>query len=215
MNEQLKIIEMFTSIQGESSYSGRPCFFIRLAGCNLNCSYCDTQFAKSAEDGEDYSIHELLAKAKESGVSLVEITGGEPLMQKAVPELCSKLLESDFKVLIETNGSLRISQLPEDVIKILDCKCPSSRESEKMDLSNFADLTEKDEVKFVISDRQDYEYACYKIHQHDLSSQVGNILFSPIMEPDVLAEWILADKLDVRFQLQLHKVIWDPDERGR
>lgn len=218
-NNIMKITELFTSIQGESSYAGRPCFFIRLAGCNLNCSYCDTEFAKSADSGKDISIESILERAKNANVATVEITGGEPLLHDEVPLLCRGLLEAGFRVLIETNGSLPIAKLPEKVIRIVDCKCPSSGESERMDFANFAELNPCDEVKFVIADREDYEYACEVIAKYELNSKVDNILFSPVaselFSPAELAEWILEDKLDVRLQLQLHKVIWDPNERER
>jgi 7-carboxy-7-deazaguanine synthase len=219
MNEQLKIIEMFTSIQGESSYAGRPCFFIRLAGCNLNCSYCDTEFAKSADDGDESDIDTIVAKAESADVPYVEITGGEPLLQKNVSKLCQKLFDAGFEVLMETNGSLPISQLPYDVIKIIDCKCPSSGEMDSMDFANFADISPEDEIKFVISDREDYEYVCSIIEEYGLDNKVNNILLSPVQSESftaaMLSEWILEDKLEVRLQLQLHKIIWDPEERGR
>ena len=215
----MKIIEIFTSIQGESSYAGRPCFFIRLAGCNLNCSYCDTEFAKSAEVGEEVALSEIIEKAKDANVATVEITGGEPLLQREVPELCQGLIDAGFRVLIETNGSMSISQLPQEVIKIVDCKCPSSGESEMMDFANFAELKYDDEVKFVVANREDYDYACRVIDKYALISRIDNILISPVCSEHFsaaeLAEWILEDKLDVRLQLQLHKVIWDPEERER
>lgn len=219
METKLIISELFCSIQGESSYAGLPCFFIRLAGCNLDCVYCDTEYAKSAEDGEKSTISEILEKVNAAGIPLVEITGGEPLLQEGVNELCQKLLAEKFQVLIETNGSLSISLLSKEVIKIIDCKCPASGEADKMDLANFALLTKKDEVKFVISDREDYEYAVKVIREHELTEKVDNILLSPNFSnpglPEQLAEWILEDKLNVRMQLQLHKRIWDPEERGR
>ena len=219
MQEKLKIAEMFTSLQGESSYAGIPCFFIRLAGCNLNCSYCDTEFAKIADNSQGYSIDDLLEKAKSSGVKLVEITGGEPLLQGGVPELCRALIDAGHHVLIETNGSLRISQLPSEVVRIVDCKCPSSGEAVSMEFANFADLNRSDEVKFVVANREDYDYARVVIEKYTLNSKIDNILFSPVaselFSAAKLAEWILEDQLDVRLQIQLHKIIWDPEERER
>jgi 7-carboxy-7-deazaguanine synthase len=215
----MKIIEMFKSIQGESSYAGIPCFFIRLAGCNLNCSYCDTEYAKTADGADEYSIEDILTETKKAGVSLVEITGGEPLLQNGVIDLSGRLLLAGYTVLIETNGSLPTLPLPGEVVRIIDCKCPSSGEAERMEFANFANLAPLDEIKFVIADRNDYDYACGIIRKYDLNSKVNNILFSPIpsdkFSPALLGEWILEDNLNVRLQLQLHKIIWDPEERGR
>lgn len=219
MTAKLKISEYFTSIQGESTYSGMPCFFIRLAGCNLDCSYCDTEYARNTEDGAEYSIAKIVAKAQETGIPLVEITGGEPLLQEGVKELCRQLLDEKFQVLIETNGSISIAALPREVIKILDCKCPSSGEANKMDFGNFQYLSRGDEIKFVVADREDYNYAVEIIRKYDLNRKVDNILVSPeLSNPCIAAEiakWILEDRLPVRMQLQLHKIIWDPEERGR
>ena len=215
----MKIVEMFTSIQGESSYAGRPCFFIRTAGCNLNCSYCDTEYAKSADAGKFFSIENLIEEAKTANAAIVEITGGEPLLQEGIEDLCRGLIDTGFTVLVETNGSVRISQLPEGVIRIVDCKTPSSGEAGRMDFANFADLKLYDEVKFVISDRSDYLYARDIIEKYRLNDKVENILFSPVASENFsaaeLSEWILEDHLNVRLQLQLHKIIWSPEERGR
>ena len=214
----LIISELFSSIQGESSYAGRPCFFIRLAGCNLNCSYCDTGYARTM-DGREYSVEELVRKAGEAGIDLVEITGGEPLLQDNVSLLCEQLLVSGFEVLVETNGSVSIASLPDAVIKIMDCKSPSSGESGKMDFNNFTLLSPHDEVKFVISDKADYEYAKNIMAEFSLDKSVGNILLSPDSSinglPAELAEWMLNDKIHARIQLQLHKILWHPDARGR
>lgn len=219
METKLLISELFSSIQGESSYAGLPCFFIRLAGCNLNCSYCDTDYARDAKSGTEYSVAEIMAKTKETGIPLVEITGGEPLLQEGVKELCQKLLEADVQVLIETNGSMAIADIPPEVIKILDCKCPTSGETDKMDFVNFALLSKTDEIKFVISDREDYDYAVGILNKYELNRKVNNILFSPVLSnPGLsvqLARWILQDKICVRMQLQMHKIIWGPEERGR
>ena len=139
--DSITVCELFSSIQGESSYAGLPCFFIRLAGCNLKCSYCDTAYAQNREGGKDYSIDELVKEAEKSGMTLVEITGGEPLLQKSVIPLCETLLNAGFTVLIETNGSCSIAELPDAVIKIIDCKSPSSGEADKMDFNNFSTLS--------------------------------------------------------------------------
>jgi len=219
MDNKLIISELFSSIQGESSYAGMPCFFIRLAGCNLNCSYCDTSYAKGRDIGTKYSLNELVAITEKAVLPLVEITGGEPLVQNGVSELCQKLLDTGIKVLLETNGTLSIAAIPENVIKIMDCKCPSSGESERMDFANFELLSKSDEVKFVIAEREDYEYARKIIGKYELYNKIENILFSPELSnlsfAAELAKWILEDKLKVRMQLQMHKFIWDPKERGR
>jgi 7-carboxy-7-deazaguanine synthase len=217
-SKTIRIAEIFTSIQGESSFAGIPCFFIRLAGCNLNCSYCDTEFAKSAENCKERDIDEIVSAALESGVRLAEITGGEPLLQKHTHELCKKLLKNGFTVLLETNGSLRTSQVPEEVIKIIDCKCPSSGESESMDLANFAEAGPNDEIKFVISDSKDYDFAKRIINDFSLTEKVSEVIMSPVspgLLPAKLADWILKDKLEGRMQLQLHKIIWGNDTQGR
>lgn len=219
VNTKLIISELFFSIQGESSYAGYPCFFIRLAGCNLNCSYCDTKYAQSAKKGTVYFVDEIVNKVKKAEIPLVEITGGEPLLQEGVKELCQKLLDAGFKILMETNGSLSIASVPAKVIKILDCKSPSSGEADRMDFANFALLSKEDEIKFVISNKTDYNYSVEIIKKYKLNSIVDNILFSPDLSssgiPAELAKWILEDKLNVRMQLQMHKIIWDPQEQRR
>ena len=219
MKTKYMISELFSSIQGESSYAGWPCFFIRLAGCNLNCTYCDTQYAGKSATGKEYTLARLLEQVKAADIPLVEITGGEPLLQKGVPKLCRKLLDEKYQVLVETNGSISIASLPEEAVKIVDCKCPSSGHADQMDFANFALLSWHDEVKFVIVDRDDYEYALKIIKRYDLKHKIINIILSPdLSRPGLaakLAEWILADHAPVRMQLQLHKCIWDPSERGR
>ena len=230
MNGKLQVNEIFTSIQGESSYAGRPCFFVRLAGCNLDCVYCDTEYAKESEGRSEYDIDTIVDMVKQAGIPLVEITGGEPLLQQATPLLCSRLLEEGLKVLIETNGSLDVSQIPEGVIRIIDCKCPSSGESQRMDFANYADsenktpvLRRSDEIKFVIADRNDFDYAVSIIRKYRLEKRVDNILLSPAADSDGLpgisparlTSWILEEKLDARLQLQIHKIVWDPEERKR
>jgi 7-carboxy-7-deazaguanine synthase len=204
----LVITEIFKSIQGESSYAGIPCSFIRTTGCNLRCVWCDTQYAFYG--GQKMTIEEILTAIEPHGCNLVEITGGEPLLQEEVPELSSELLRRGHTVLIETGGALDIRVLPPEVIKILDVKCPESGMSEHMNWQNLQYLGPKDEIKFVINSRKDYDWAVeimnrYQLHQKNL------ILFSPVyqkMPADQLAEWILEDKLPVRFQIQLHKALW-------
>ena len=215
---KLKIAEIFASIQGESSYAGLPCFFIRLAGCNLNCSYCDTEFAKSADNARKMNIDEILSAACASELHLAEITGGEPLLQENTPALCRKLIDAGFTVLLETNGSLRTSQIPDEVIKIIDCKCPSSGEAGSMHSANFAEVHPHDEIKFVIADRKDYDYAMGVLKEFSLTGKEPEIIFSPVspgLDPAELAEWILEDRLNVRLQVQLHKIIWGQDTQGR
>jgi 7-carboxy-7-deazaguanine synthase len=212
----LKVNEIFFSIQGESSYAGRPCVFVRLTGCNLRCIYCDTQYAY--EDGTLLEISEIMRQVGAFNCRLVEITGGEPLLQEQTPELISTLLDQAFTVLMETNGSLDIGAVDERCIRILDIKCPSSGESEKNRLENLDVLTPNDELKFVIGSRQDYEYAKFILLTFlPDRSHLKPPLLSPVfgkIDTQTLAQWILQDHLDVRLQLQLHKLIWDPERRG-
>jgi 7-carboxy-7-deazaguanine synthase len=220
IQEQLYISEIFHSIQGESTYAGLPCWFIRLAGCNLNCSYCDTKYALSRIDAKKMKISEIINSVNDSNCKLVEITGGEPLMQPEVNLLAEELIKNKFKVLIETNGTFPINQLPYDVIKILDCKCPSSGESKNMLFENFEYISNKDEVKFVISDKIDYDYAVNIIDKYLLHSKTENILFSPVYTEKhkfaaQLVQWMIDDNIQVRINMQLHKILWSQDERGR
>lgn len=211
----LLINEIFYSIQGESLYSGLACTFVRLAGCNLRCAYCDTQYAY--DEGTEIEIEKLAKKISDFGCSLVEITGGEPLIQEETPALIRRLLDDKITVLLETNGSIDISGIDRQCIKILDIKCPSSGESEKNDLNNLNKLNEKDQVKFVIGNRNDYEFAKKIVKQIPEIFPRENILFSPIynkLELSELAQWMLKDKLTVRFQIQLHKIIWPDIIRG-
>ena len=212
----LKVNEIFYSIQGESSFAGRPCVFIRLTGCNLRCSYCDTRYAY--EQGEDLEIDVIVSQVSSYQCLLVEVTGGEPLIQKETPSLIEKLLEEGYEVLLETNGTRDIGQVDERCVKILDVKCPSSGEADKNDFDNLGKLGEKDEVKFIIENRDDYEYAKKILgHEHETVSRTRAVHFSPVfgkMDPKRLAEWILEDRLNVRLQVQIHKMIWDPDQRG-
>ena len=212
----LKVNEIFFSIQGESSYAGRPCVFVRLTGCNLRCSYCDTQYAY--EEGAELEIAEIVKRVTSHRCTLVEVTGGEPLIQKETPILIHRLLEEGYEVLMETNGSQDISRVDDRCVKIVDIKCPSSGQTGHNDLRNLDRLTNHDEVKFVIADREDYKYAKRILDLMDTNIfRKNRVHFSPAygrIELDTLAEWILEDHLDVRLHLQLHKVIWAPDKRG-
>jgi len=224
------ITEIFKSIQGESSYAGLPCIFVRLTGCNLRCTWCDTAYA--FHGGTKHSLDEVLARVKElsagqngaGDVRLIEITGGEPLLQPETPELARRLLAEGYTVLIETSGERDVSALPREVVKIVDVKCPDSGEFGTFRFANLDALERKDEVKFVISSRGDYEFARQFVADHGLAEKVHEILFSPVfadpegawpaMDARALAEWILADNLPVRLGLQLHKFIWDPAMHG-
>lgn len=202
------ITEIFKSIQGESSYAGLPCSFIRTTGCNLRCVWCDTEYAFYG--GAQMSVPEVLAAIEPHHCALVEITGGEPLLQPDVPELATELLKRKHRVLVETGGSLDISVLPSDVIKIVDVKCPESGMSEQMDWKNLGRLSPADEIKFVINSRQDYDWAVDVMKRHQLHEK-NPVLFSPVhknLPPEQLAGWILEDNLSVRFQIQLHKILW-------
>ena len=211
----LDISEIFFSIQGESTYTGLPCIFIRLAGCNLRCKYCDTthsyetRFENSSEDV-------LKAIQKYKPVKLVEITGGEPLLQEEVFQLIRSLHENDHTILLETNGSILLKDVPDYVIKIVDVKCPGSGEENSFLLENLEFINkEKDEIKFVLSDNFDYNWAKDFVMKYNLIDY--EILFSPVLEklePQKLAKWITEDKLSVRMQLQLHKLIWGREKRG-
>jgi 7-carboxy-7-deazaguanine synthase len=219
------ITEIFRSIQGESTHAGLPCIFVRLTGCNLRCTWCDTAYA--FHGGKKMSIEEVRARVTElagSSPALVELTGGEPLLQPEAVPLAERLLGDGHTVLIETSGERPIAVLPREVIKIIDVKCPDSGEPGTFRMENLDALDRKDEVKFVISDRRDYEFARDFIQQHDLASRVRQVLFSPVfadpkgawkeLEAKLLVEWILADRLPVRLSLQLHKFIWDPSTQG-
>ncbi len=214
----IKVNEVFTSIQGESTHAGKLCFFIRLSECNLNCSYCDTEYAKTAKNSKEYSIENLAKLAIKSGAKTVEITGGEPLLQlEKVIELSKILLAKKLTVLIETNGSLSISKLPKEVIKIVDCKTPSSGENESNLYSNYNLLQPHDEIKFVIADFADYVYTIKIIDEYELLKKTKNILLSPVfgkINPQEIVKWMVQDKLNVRFQLQMHKTIWEPNKIG-
>mgnify|MGYP005890398431 FL=1 len=207
----MRLVEAFASIQGESTHAGRPCFFLRLAGCNLRCSYCDTGYAQSPEAGRAAEVPELVELVRASGLKLVEITGGEPLLTPETPALCRALLDAGFEVLIETNGSLSIAPLPREACRILDCKLPGSGMAEANDYGNYALLTPRDEVKFVVSSREDFEFGCGVIRRYDLAAKTLNLLFSPVwgrVDFADLAAWVTESRLPIRMQLQMHKLIW-------
>ncbi|AFN73795.1 putative radical-activating enzyme, radical SAM superfamily [Melioribacter roseus P3M-2] len=210
----LKVNEIYYSIQGESSRAGLPCVFVRLTYCNLRCSYCDTEYA--FYDGIDMSKEEILEKVNEYGCKLVELTGGEPLVQKESLDLMKSLCDSGYEVMLETGGSLPIDNVDKRVMIIMDLKCPSSKMEKKNRYENIEFLKPGDEVKFVIGDRNDYEWSLNKIKEFELDKKCG-VLFSTVfgkLEPVTLLNWILADKLNVRFQLQMHKYIWKPETKG-
>lgn len=209
-----KVSEIFKSIQGESSWAGLPCVFVRLAGCPLACRWCDTLYAKSG--GSDMELAAILDQVAALETGLVEVTGGEPLAQAATPQLLSALCHAGHTVLLETNGCEDISGLDHRVHVIMDLKCPSSGMAERTLWQNLEALKPGDEVKLVIADRTDYEYARQVITEHRLAGHCG-VLLSTVhgqLEPRLAVEWLLADRLPVRFQLQLHKHIWPPETRG-
>jgi 7-carboxy-7-deazaguanine synthase len=215
MEEVLTINEIFHSIQGESTHTGRPCVFVRLTACDLRCSWCDTPYAFT--EGKKMSIDDVVARVEGYGCDLVEITGGEPLLQRDVYPLMEQLLASGKTVMVETGGHLSIKDVPSPVIRIMDVKCPGSGESGKNHWENLTVLGLQDEVKFVIRDRTDYEYARDVVVRHGLVDRTAAVLFSPVhgvLSAKDLAAWILADRLPVRLQLQAHKYIWGADTRG-
>ncbi|HVH28511.1 MAG TPA: radical SAM protein [Vicinamibacterales bacterium] len=210
----LTINEIFYSIQGESTRAGQPCVFVRLTACDLRCSWCDTPYA--FDEGRKMSVDEVVGAVERYGCPLVEITGGEPLLQEDVYELMERLQQRGRTVMLETGGHRSIARVPATVLKIVDVKCPGSGEADKNDWSNLEALAPHDEVKFVIKDRADYEFAKGVISRHGLADRAA-ILLSPVhgvLEPRTLSEWLLADHLPARLQLQLHKYIWPPDTRG-
>jgi len=211
----LTVNEIFHSIQGESTFAGEPCVFVRLTACDLRCSWCDTPYA--FHEGRKMSIDDVLERVEQYGCNLVEVTGGEPLLQPDVVPLMSRLLDSGKTVLLETGGHRTIANVPAGVRRILDVKCPGSGEAAKMDWENLTRLTGQDEVKFVIKDEADYRYAREIVGREQLAERVRAVLFSPVhgvLDARLLAEWILADRLPVRLQLQAHKYIWSPETRG-
>ena len=225
------ITEIFNSIQGEGTRAGLPCIFIRLTGCNLRCTWCDTAYA--FHGGKKMSVEEVVAQVDSfsgrgdgvsAAVQLVELTGGEPLLQEEIYPLADRLLSRGYSVMIETSGERFIGRLPKQVVKIVDVKCPDSGEPGTFELRNLSELTPDDEVKFVISSRTDYEFARQFVSDHQLAGRVNEILFSPVhddprgnwkgLEARVLVDWILQDRLPVRLSLQLHKIVWDPVTKG-
>jgi 7-carboxy-7-deazaguanine synthase len=209
----LTVNEIFYSIQGESTRAGQACVFVRLTACDLRCSWCDTPYA--FHEGRKMSIDEVLAVVDRYGCSLVEITGGEPLLQEDVYPLMERLLSEGRTVMLETGGHRPIDRVPAAVVKIVDVKCPGSGEADKNDWSNLNRLAMHDEVKFVIKDRADYDFARDVVARYDLARRA--VLFSPVhgvLEPKTLSEWMLADHVPARLQLQLHKFIWSPTTRG-
>ena len=220
MSDFLRVTEIFHSIQGESTWAGYPCTFIRLTGCPLRCAWCDTEY--SFYGGEKLTLDEIVAKGDESGTRLVEITGGEPLIHRNAFVLADRLLERGYTVLVETSGAIDVSPLDARVHKIMDLKCPDSSEEARNLWSNLDHLTGRDEIKFVIKDRADYEWARDVVRERGLADkktrgELREILFSPVWESvdfQQLAQWILDDHLPVRYQIQLHKVIWGANVPG-
>lgn len=211
----LTINEIFYSIQGESTYAGRPCVFVRLTACDLRCSWCDTPYAFT--EGQKQSLDEVLAHVDQFNCPLVEVTGGEPLLQDEVYPLMQSLVDRGRTVLLETGGHRSTERVPPSVVTILDVKCPGSGEAHRNDWANLERLRPHDEVKFVVKDRQDYEYARDVIATYSLAGRAGAIHLSPVhgvLDLRQLSEWVLADRLPARVQIQLHKHIWDPGTRG-
>jgi 7-carboxy-7-deazaguanine synthase len=224
------VTEIFKSIQGEGSRAGQPCIFVRLTGCNLRCTWCDTAYA--FHGGQKMSVADVLERVEglnrrangSRGVPLVELTGGEPLLQEEIYTLADRLLAAGYTVMVETSGERFIGRLPEEVIRIVDVKCPDSGEADTFEMKNLAELNEKDEVKFVISSRRDYEFARDFTRERGLEEKVNEVLFSPVtedpqgkwngLESRQLVEWMLEDGLRARLCLQLHKIVWDPATRG-
>jgi 7-carboxy-7-deazaguanine synthase len=213
--QTLTINEIYHSIQGESTWAGRPCVFVRLTFCDLRCNYCDTEYA--FYEGKKHPLAEIVEQVASFACPLVEITGGEPLLQKNVLPLMTMLCDAGHTVLLETSGAHDISPVDPRVHRIMDLKTPGSGEVEKNLWSNIEHLTSRDEVKFVIGSREDYEWSRDKVAKFELSARCHAVLFSPIfgrIDPREIVEWILADRLDVRFQLQMHKFIWSPTQRS-
>jgi 7-carboxy-7-deazaguanine synthase len=211
----LVINEIFHSIQGESTRAGERCVFVRLTACDLRCRWCDTPYA--FHEGRKMSLDEVIAEVQAFGCPVVEITGGEPLLQKDVTPLMERLLAAGYTVMVETGGHVSLDRVPRTVIKVMDVKCPGSGEAHRMDWDNIARLAPHDEIKFVIADRVDYDYARDVMRRYDLASRCAAVLLSPVhgeLEARTLAEWVLADRLPARVQLQVHKYIWDPQTRG-
>ncbi len=227
----MQITEIYKSLQGESSWAGLPCIFVRLTGCNLRCRWCDSEYTFTG--GVKMSLEQIEAevrKLSEGPLPLVEITGGEPMLQeREVVPLMQRLLGSGYTVLLETSGERSLANVPREIVKVVDVKCPHSGAADTFRMENLQALGPRDEVKFVLSDRTDYEFACDFIREHDLGARAHSLIFSPafrkdangardafqcLLDPQELAEWILRDSLPVRLGLQIHKFIWDPALKG-
>ena len=211
----LTVNEIFYSIQGESSFAGRPCVFVRLTACDLRCRWCDTEYAFDA--GEPTTLDDVCAAVESFHCPLVEITGGEPLLQRDVYPLMRRLVAAGKTVLLETGGHIDISDVPDAVVKVVDVKCPGSGEASRNDWANLDRLARHDEVKFVIRDRIDYEFARAAVERHGIADRCAGVLFSPVhgvLEPVELAGWLLRDRVPARVQVQLHKYLWGPEARG-
>jgi 7-carboxy-7-deazaguanine synthase len=211
----LTVNEIYLSVQGESTHVGRPCVFVRLTACDLRCRWCDTAYAFTG--GRKMSIDEVLAEIARHGTPLVEITGGEPLLQRDVYPLMERLLEQRYVVLLETGGHVPLDDVPDAVVAVVDVKCPGSGEAARMHWPNVEQLSPHDEVKFVIADRADFDYAADVVHRFGLQNRAAAVLFSPVhgeLDPATLAKWILDARLPVRLQIQAHKYIWGAETRG-
>jgi 7-carboxy-7-deazaguanine synthase len=211
----LTVSEIYLSVQGESTHTGRLCAFVRMAACDLRCRWCDTPYAFTG--GRKMSVEDVLDQVRRLACGLVEITGGEPLLQADTIILMERLLEEGFEVLLETGGHVSIDHVPERVTAILDVKCPGSGEAHRMHWPNLDELSAHDEVKFVIQDRADFEYACDVVTRHDLGARSAAVLFSPVhgmLDPAELARWMIERRVPARLQLQAHKYIWSPETRG-
>lgn len=212
-----KVSEIYPCILGESRHSGRPATLVRFAGCNLRCRYCDTSYSWLSDSGEDMTVESVVDRVMAMGMRMTLLTGGEPLVQKeSALSLCKNLVSSGVPTLIETNGSVDLAGLPSEVTKVVDVKCPDSGHGSSFLMENLSELTDQDDLKFVLSSREDYDWATGFVRQHCAHLPGHCILFSPAagrIEPEKLAEWILGDRLDVRFHLQIHKVVWG-DRRG-
>lgn len=214
IGERLRVNEIFHSIQGESTRAGLPCVLVRLTGCQMRCTWCDTTY--SFHEGDWQSLDQVLATVAAFECPMVELTGGEPLLQPAAPELLRRLCDAGYEVLLETGGGIDIAPVDPRVRRIVDVKCPASGESDNNHWPNLDLLTERDEVKFVLADEADYRFACDIVRRYDLASRCP-VHFSPVhgsVDLQALAGWILRDRLGVRLQLQLHKFIWHPQQRG-
>ena len=211
----LTVNEIFYSIQGESTHTGRPCVFVRLTGCDLRCVWCDTPYA--FHEGRKLDVDEVIAEVEQYRCNLVEITGGEPLLQQEVYPLMDRLLGTGATVLLETGGHVSVARVPAAIVKVMDVKCPGSGECDRNAWENLSSLSNRDQVKFVIVDRVDYEFARDVVLRHTLETRCGAVLFSAVhdtLPPARLAEWVLADRLPVRLQIQLHKELWGAETRG-